>query len=157
MPLQILLMILWLYGFSYFHYTSLLMAIMLIGTAISVGLTYRQHRMLFKLLHRGSLVPYVHKGYVKATVSHRLVPGDVIVVQQGRALCDMVLLRGNCLVEASQLTGKVRDMSCELPCSACDIVSLGMMHALWCYTTNQRSTDLLSKCKVYGVYAVCGS
>ena len=86
------------------------MAIMLIGTATSVGLTYRQRQILFKLFNRASLVPCVRKGYVKANVSHRLVPGDVIVVQPGVALCDMVLLRGNCLVEASKLSGKVRNM-----------------------------------------------
>ena len=39
--------------------------------------------------------------------SRRLVPGDVIVVLQGRAPCDMVLLRGSCLVEESMLSGEV--------------------------------------------------
>ena len=39
--------------------------------------------------------------------SRRLVPGDVIVVLQGRATCDMVLLWGSCLVEESMLSGEV--------------------------------------------------
>ena len=37
----------------------------------------------------------------------RLVPGDVVVLQKGRACCDMVLLRGACLVEESMLSGEV--------------------------------------------------
>ena len=122
MPLQILLMGLWMYGFSYFYYPSVLMAIMLIGTAISVGLTYRQRQMLFKLFSRASLVPYVRKGYVRATTAQRLIPGDVIVVQQGLAVCDLVLLRGNCLVEASKLSGEVRVQHCPTPSSARKVV-----------------------------------
>ena len=114
-----LLMALWMYGFSYFYYPSVLMAIMVVGTAISVGLTYRQRQSLYKLFTFTRLVPYVRKGYVRATVSQRLVPGDVIVVQQGIAVCDMVLLRGNCLVEASKLSGEVRikPSSCSQPCA----------------------------------------
>ena len=44
----------------------------------------------------------------RAVSSRRLVPGDVIVVLQGRATCDMVLLQGSCLVEESILSGEVR-------------------------------------------------
>ena len=43
----------------------------------------------------------------RAVQSRRLVPGDVIAVLQGRATCDMVLLRGSCLVEESMLSGEV--------------------------------------------------
>ena len=39
--------------------------------------------------------------------SRRLVPGDVVVVLPGKATCDMVLLRGSCLVEESLLSGEV--------------------------------------------------
>ena len=130
MTLQIIILSLWMYGFRYFYYPSVLMAIMLIGTAISVGLTYRQRQMLFQVFARALLVPYVCKGYVRATTSQRLVPGDVIVVQQGPVVCDMVLLRGNCLVEASNQSGEVRYQHCQMPSSACDVVQLGMMCAL---------------------------
>ena len=43
----------------------------------------------------------------RAVSSRRLVPGDIIVVQQGRATCDLVLLRGSCLVGESMLSGEV--------------------------------------------------
>lgn len=39
--------------------------------------------------------------------SYRLVPGDIVVLQQGKATCDMVLLQGNCLVDESILSGEV--------------------------------------------------
>ena len=43
----------------------------------------------------------------RAVSSRRLVPGDVLVLLRGKATCDMVLLRGNCLVEESMLSGEV--------------------------------------------------
>ena len=46
-------------------------------------------------------------GACRAVASHRLVSGDVVVLLPGKATCDMVLLRGNCLVEESLLSGEV--------------------------------------------------
>lgn len=46
--------------------------------------------------------------WVRAIASNKLVPEDVIVLQPGKALCDMVLLRGACLVTDSMLSGEVR-------------------------------------------------
>lgn len=42
-----------------------------------------------------------------ALSSRRLVPGDVVVLQRGKATCDMVLLRGAGLVEESMMSGEV--------------------------------------------------
>ena len=53
------------------------------------------------------MVPFVWVGRVLALSSRRLVPGDVVVVQRGKATCDMVLLRGAGLVEESMLSGEV--------------------------------------------------
>lgn len=51
----------------------------------------------------------------RGMASYRLVPGDIVVLQQGKATCDMVLLQGNCLVDESILSGEV---SCHahFPC-----------------------------------------
>lgn len=46
-----------------------------------------------------------------ALSSRRLVPGDVVVLQRGKATCDMVLLRGAGLVEESMLSGEVGSRS----------------------------------------------
>ena len=43
----------------------------------------------------------------RAVSSHRLVPGDVVVVLRGKVTCDLVLLQGSCLVEESMLSGEV--------------------------------------------------
>ena len=42
----------------------------------------------------------------RAVSSRRLVPGDVVVLLRGKATCDMVLLRGSCLIEESILSGE---------------------------------------------------
>ena len=68
---------------------------------------YRQYRGLADLSSSNRLVPVVTAGWVRAATSHALVPGDVVVVQEGKASCDMVLLRGSCLVEESMLSGEV--------------------------------------------------
>lgn len=47
---------------------------------------------------------YLH---CRGVSSHRLVPGDVIVLLRGKATCNMVLLQGGCLVEESVLSGEV--------------------------------------------------
>ena len=43
----------------------------------------------------------------RGMASHKMVPGDIIVLQPGKATCDMVLLQGNCLVDESILSGEV--------------------------------------------------
>lgn len=48
-----------------------------------------------------------HDLHGRGMASYRLVPGDIVVLQQGKATCDMVLLQGNCLVDESILSGEV--------------------------------------------------
>ncbi|DBA90734.1 TPA: hypothetical protein ACH3X1_003944 [Trebouxia sp. C0004] len=67
---------------------------------------YWKRMELYTAIRQCRLVPIVQAGIVRAVSSRRLVPGDVIVVLQGRATCDMVLLRGSCLVEESMLSGE---------------------------------------------------
>ena len=66
-----------------------------------------QERKIMALVNTVRQVPIVDHGYVRAVSSHRLVPGDVIVLQRGKALSDMVLLRGTCLVVEATLSGEV--------------------------------------------------
>ena len=47
----------------------------------------------------------------RAVSSRRLVPGDVVVLPRGKAACDMVLIRGSCLVEESMLSGEASCVS----------------------------------------------
>lgn len=59
------------------------------------------------LVNHCRLTPVVRGGWVRAVSSHALVPGDVVVVQRGKAMCDMVILQGACLVIESMLSGEV--------------------------------------------------
>ena len=78
------------------------------ATAFNFAIMIRQQRLrLLALVNEVRLTPIVWGGWVRATSSHRLLPGDVMVLQQGKALCDVVLLQGNCLVVESTLTGEV--------------------------------------------------
>ena len=79
---------------------------------------------MVSLMNRPKLVPMVQGGWVRAAGSHRLVPGDIMVLQRGQATCDMVLLQGSCLVEESMLSGEV-GLSLQAVCSCCGYVVAG--------------------------------
>jgi cation-transporting ATPase 13A2 len=67
----------------------------------------QQRKKAMALMNECRLTPLVQHQWVRAASSHRLVPGDVVVLQSGRASCDMVLLRGACLVTEAVLSGEV--------------------------------------------------
>ncbi len=100
-------LILWMYAFQYYSYPAALFGTLLFGSGASGYLQYRQRMRLVTLLTKRQLVPVLYEKFVRALLAKQLVPGDVIVVQKGRAACDMVLLRGRCLVEESMLSGEV--------------------------------------------------
>ena len=78
------------------------------AAAVSLILTLRQQRLkVMALVNHCRLTPIVQAGWVRAVSSHTLVPGDVVVLQRGKAMCDMVLLQGACLVVESMLSGEV--------------------------------------------------
>ena len=74
--------------------------------ALAVTLS-QQHSRIMALVNQRCLIPVVQDKWVRAISSHQLVPGDVIVLQRGKAMCDMVLLRGACLVSEAMLSGEV--------------------------------------------------
>lgn len=96
-----------LYRGRYF-YPVLILFSMVSAAAGFVTTLHTQHGKVMALMNKRRLTPMVQGSWVRATSSHRLVPGDVIVLQTGRAVCDMVLLRGACLVTESMLSGEVR-------------------------------------------------
>ena len=107
MLLQVMQTALWVATFKVYLLPFLLLGILLAGMTTSVSVAYRQRVRLAAVFRRHFLVPRVTRGYVRALKSSQLVPGDVIVVQPGMAVCDLVLLRGTCLVEDASLTGEV--------------------------------------------------
>ncbi|KAL0030950.1 hypothetical protein WJX79_003464 [Trebouxia sp. C0005] len=87
-------------------YAGILYLISLLATSASCWTLYWKRMELYNATRQCRLVPVVQAGIVRAVSSRKLVPGDVIVVLQGRAICDMVLLQGSCLVEESMLSGE---------------------------------------------------
>lgn len=97
----------WMYLFSYYVYPTSLLVVILAGQGMCAYLAHQKALRLARLTTQTRLVPYVSKGYVRAMIARHLVPGDIIVLAPGLAVCDMVLLCGNCLVEESVLSGEV--------------------------------------------------
>ncbi|KAL0046765.1 hypothetical protein WJX82_009387 [Trebouxia sp. C0006] len=87
-------------------YAGILYLISFWANSAACWTLYWKRMELYTAIRQCRLVPIVQAGIVRAMSSRRLVPGDVIVVLQGRAPCDMVLLRGSCLVEESMLSGE---------------------------------------------------
>ena len=83
----------------------------------SMALLKQRHNQVMTLMNEIRLTPMVQGQWVRATCSHRLVPGDVIVLQTGRALCDMVILRGACMVTESRLSGEASTCKASRLCA----------------------------------------
>ena len=96
-------------------------ALFAISAYIFLRFRRAQRLKVMQLVNATRVVPIVSSGVVRAVSSHRLVPGDVIVLQRGKAACDMVLLRGACLVIEATLSGEVQPSL--RPCSAVTHVS----------------------------------
>ncbi|KAL0023496.1 hypothetical protein WJX79_002152 [Trebouxia sp. C0005] len=90
------------------YYWLPFMLLSLTGAAgVILIVTLRRQRLkVMALVNHCRLTPIVQAGWVRAVSSHTLVPGDVVVLQRGKAMCDMVLLQGACLVVESMLSGE---------------------------------------------------
>ena len=95
-----------LYCGRYF-YPVLVLSLFLVSAVLLIHTLRVQRKKIKALVNECRLTPLVWDGWVRAISSHRLLPGDVMVLQQGKALCDMVVLQGTCLVVESMLSGEV--------------------------------------------------
>ena len=85
-----------------------LILLLFLAASVSLGMTLRRQRLkVMAMVNECRLTPLVWEGWVRAVSSHRLLPGDIMVLRQGKAVCDMVLLQGSCLVMESMLSGEV--------------------------------------------------
>lgn len=94
-----------IYRGRYFYPVLILCLFNLSIVLLSRALRQKAKKMM-ALVNECRLTPLVLGGWVRATSSHRILPGDVVVLQPGKALFDMVLLQGNCLVVESMLSGE---------------------------------------------------
>lgn len=91
----------------YFSYSAVIVAMTLASILTNVFQAYRYRRRLARLAHYSCEVHVVQPGGHLATVDSReLLPGDVVVVVPGLLPCDLVLVRGEAIVDESMLTGE---------------------------------------------------
>ncbi len=90
-----------------YFYPVLVLLLFTISAVLLIHTLRRQRKKIMALVNECRLTPLVWDGWVRAISSHRLLPGDVMVLQPGKALCDVVLLQGTCLVMESMLSGEV--------------------------------------------------
>lgn len=84
--------------------------ILILFSAATVNLVLilqRQRLKVMAMMNEHRLTALVWEGWVRAVSSHSLVPGDIIVLRQGKAVCDTVIMQGSCLVTESMLSGEV--------------------------------------------------
>lgn len=99
------------YRRCYFYPVLVLILFTVSFMALSKELS-RTRKKIVALVNLVRLTPLVVGGCVRGVSSHRLLPGDVLVLQPGKALFDMVLLQGNCLCIESMLSGEVWPLLC---------------------------------------------
>jgi len=90
-----------------YFYPVLILLLLTISAVLLIHTLRRQRKKIKALVNECRLTPLVCDGWVRAISSHRLLPGDVMVLQPGKALCDMVVLQGTCIVMESMLSGEV--------------------------------------------------
>jgi len=88
-----------------YFYPVLVLSLFTISAVLLIHTLRRQRKKIIALVNECRLTPLVWDGWVRAVSSHRLLPGDVM--QAGKALCDMVVLQGTCIVMESMLSGEV--------------------------------------------------
>lgn len=92
-------------GRWFYPVLSLLLLLAAVGSL--AGTIRRQRLKVMAMVNGCRLMPLVWEGWVRAVSSHRLLPGDIVVLRPGKAMYDMILLQGSCLVMESMLSGEV--------------------------------------------------
>ena len=87
---------------------AIVWSIVILSSAFSVGyFQYRNESSLYQITHVFGDVDVIRDGQTQTIPFDDLVPGDVMLVHDGDAYCDMVLVAaGYTLVDESALTGE---------------------------------------------------
>ncbi|GAB4820540.1 hypothetical protein N2152v2_007586 [Parachlorella kessleri] len=91
---------------QYYSYSFIILGITLFSILSTVVSTYSYRRRLAALAHYVCEVRLLQSGREVTVPSTELVPGDVVVVTPGILPCDVVLVRGECIVDENMLTGE---------------------------------------------------
>jgi len=95
------------FNFSYWHMGVVYMIAFAISGLIVAKTTYTNRFLLYKLVAGSNIFVQVKRGseFVKVPTED-LVPGDVIAVDNGPCVADMVLVAGQAVLDESSLTGE---------------------------------------------------
>ncbi|GFR50065.1 hypothetical protein Agub_g12207, partial [Astrephomene gubernaculifera] len=98
--------LIWVVGDDYYSYAVCIAAITWFSIISAAVEAHRNMRRLADIAHFECEVEVVRGGCVVRLPSRCLVPGDLVVVGPGALPCDMVLMRGECIVDENMLTGE---------------------------------------------------
>ena len=112
---------------GYWIFPAIVASLSLLVNSTLLRSIYQQHRLMLSLVQQHRVLPLVHLGWVRAVPAHVVVPGDVVVLQRGKATADLVLLRGSALVEESMLSGEVRWVVAVLCCAGLAVLCCAVL------------------------------
>ena len=98
--------VIWAVCDQYYAYSVCILVISLFSIVSSAVETHRNSKRLSDLARSEQQVEVLRGGVFLLMPSSDLVPGDVISITPGGIPCDIVLLRGECIVDENMLTGE---------------------------------------------------
>ncbi|OQR88101.1 P-type ATPase (P-ATPase) Superfamily [Achlya hypogyna] len=91
---------------EYYTYALAILAMSLSSIVYEVVTQVQNARQMEALVRCDTMVPVVRDGVPTTVAASDLVVGDIVVVAEGMAAADMVLLAGECSADESSLTGE---------------------------------------------------
>jgi len=98
--------IVWIVGDQYYSYSVCIFVITWFSIISSAVEAHRNMKRLAAIAYFSTTVEVLRDGVFTTMSSAALVPGDIIVIKPGALPRDVVLLRGECIVDENMLTGE---------------------------------------------------
>ncbi|KAG2425624.1 hypothetical protein HYH02_014997 [Chlamydomonas schloesseri] len=98
--------LIWIVGDAYYSYAVCIAVITWFSIISAAYEAHQNMKRLAEIAHFECQVDVVRGGEVVRLPSSVLVPGDLVVVAPGTLPCDLVLLRGECILDENMLTGE---------------------------------------------------
>ncbi|KAG2500541.1 hypothetical protein HYH03_001317 [Edaphochlamys debaryana] len=98
--------LIWIVGDAYYSYAVCIAAITWFSIVSAAVEAHRNMKRLADIAHFECDVDVIRGGCVQRLASSCLVPGDLVVVGPGTLPADMVLLRGEAILDENMLTGE---------------------------------------------------
>ncbi|GLI67792.1 hypothetical protein VaNZ11_012078 [Volvox africanus] len=98
--------LIWVVGDEYYSYAVCIFVITWFSIISAAVEAHNNMKRLADIAHFECEVDVLRSGEVVCLPSSSLVPGDLVVVGPSTLPCDMVLLRGECILDENMLTGE---------------------------------------------------